>query len=433
MTMYELITKKKHGEELTNDEINYLVKGFTDGSIPDYQMSAFCMAVIFRGMTDRETTALTMAMAQSGDTVDLSRFGTLSCDKHSSGGVGDKTTLIVAPIVASLGGVVAKMSGRGLGHTGGTVDKLESIPGYRTELEPSEFMEISEKCGLCVCGQSGNLAPADKKLYALRDVTATVDSIPLIVSSIMSKKIAAGSKNIMLDVKCGSGAFMKTKEDAKRLAEGMVKIGKMCGRNTKALITNMDVPLGFAVGNSLEVIEAIDVLKGKVRGDIREVSVSLASGLVGAIKNIDTDSARELCEKAIDDGTAFLKFKEWISAQGGDVSFADNTGLFPKAEFEYEIKADKDGYISHMDAEKIGLASCELGAGRKTKTDVIDLSAGLVLSKKTGDSVKFGDIIATLYTNNEALIPKAEEIFLSSLMFSEKEPQKQELIIDRVE
>ena len=433
MTMYELITKKKHGEELSSDQINYLVKGFTDGSIPDYQMSAFCMAVIFQGMTDKETTSITMAMAESGDTVDLSAFGDLSCDKHSSGGVGDKTTLIVAPIVASLGGVVAKMSGRGLGHTGGTVDKLESIPGYKTELKPSEFMEISKKCGLCVCGQSGNLAPADKKLYALRDVTATVDSIPLIVSSIMSKKIAAGSKNIMLDVKCGSGAFMKTKEDAKKLAEGMVKIGKMCGRNTKALITNMDVPLGFAVGNSLEVIEAIDVLKGKTKGDIREVSVSLASGLVASIKNIGTDEAKILCEKAIDDGSAFVKFKEWILAQGGDVSFVDNTELFPKAKFEYEIKADRDGYISHMDAEKIGLSSCELGAGRKTKTDVIDLSAGLVLSKKTGDFVKCGDVIATLYTNKESSIPKAEEIFLSALEFSDKEPQKTALILDSIE
>lgn len=433
MTMYELITKKKHGEELTTEEINYLVKGFTDGSIPDYQMSAFAMAVIFRGMTDRETTSLTLAMAESGDVVDLSDFGTLSCDKHSSGGVGDKTTLIVAPIVASLGGVVAKMSGRGLGHTGGTVDKLESIPGYKTELSPEEFMEISKKSGLCVCGQSGNLAPADKKLYALRDVTATVDSIPLIVSSIMSKKIAAGSKNIMLDVKCGSGAFMKTPEDAKRLAEGMVAIGEMCGRNTKALITNMDVPLGFAVGNSLEVIEAIDVLKGKTKGDIREVSVSLASGLVASLKGIGTDEAKKLCEDAIDSGKAFLKFKEWILAQGGDVSFADNTELFPKAKFEYEIKADKEGFIFHMDAEKIGLCSCELGAGRKTKTDVIDLSAGLVLSKKTGDFVKCGDVIATFYTNNESLVPKAEEIFLSALEFSDNKPNGNPLILECVE
>ena len=430
--MYDLITKKKHGEELSSDEIKYLVNGFTDGSIPDYQMSAFCMAVLFKGMTDRETSDLTMAMAESGDTVDLSAFGSLSCDKHSSGGVGDKTTLIVAPIVASLGGIVAKMSGRGLGHTGGTVDKLESIPGYKTELSPDEFMSISKKCGLCVCGQSGNLAPADKKLYALRDVTATVDSIPLIVSSIMSKKIAAGSKNIMLDVKCGSGAFMKTKEEAKKLAEGMVTIGKMCGRNTKALITNMDVPLGFAVGNSLEVIEAIDVLKGKIKGDIREVSVSLAAGLAAGIKNVSVQQAKVLCEKVLNDGTAFSKFKEWISAQGGNADFADNTDLFPKAKFEYEIKSGCDGYISYMDAEKIGLSSCELGAGRKTKTDIIDLSAGLVLSKKTGDAVKLGDVIATLYTNREETLGRAQEIFLSALEFSDKEPKKYDLIIDSV-
>lgn len=431
--MYEIITKKKQGLELSSEEIRYLVDGFTKGDIPDYQMSAFLMAVIFNGMTDRETSDLTLAMAESGDMVDLSFFGERSCDKHSSGGVGDKTTLIVAPIVASLGGIVAKMSGRGLGHTGGTVDKLEAIPGYRTELNPKEFMDISKKCGLCVCGQSGNLAPCDKKLYALRDVTATVDSIPLIVSSIMSKKIAAGSKNIMLDVKCGSGAFMKTKEDAKRLAEGMVKIGKMCGRNTKALITNMDVPLGFAVGNSLEVIEAIDVLKGRIRGDIREVSVCLASGLVANLKDIDTESAKVLCEKAIDDGSALSKFREWIALQGGDVSVIDNTELFPKAKYEYEIKAQADGYISHMNAEKIGLCSCELGAGRKTKTDVIDLSAGLVLSKKTGDFVKCGDIIATLYTNKKETLDRAKEIFLSALEFSEEVPKTAELIIDKVE
>ncbi|MBQ8759118.1 MAG: thymidine phosphorylase [Clostridia bacterium] len=431
--MYELITKKKKGVELSTEEIKYIVEGFTKGDIPDYQMSAFCMAVIFNGMTDRETSDLTLAMAESGDVVDLSCFGDKSCDKHSSGGVGDKTTLIVAPIVASLGGVVAKMSGRGLGHTGGTVDKLESIPGYRTELTPDEFMSISQKSGLCVCGQSGNLAPADKKLYALRDVTATVDSIPLIVSSIMSKKIAAGSKNIMLDVKCGSGAFMKTPEDAKRLAEGMVEIGKRCGRNTKALITNMDVPLGFAVGNSLEVIEAIEVLKGKLCGDIREVSVCLAAGLVANLKGIDTESAKALCEKAIDDGSALSKFRQWIALQGGDVSVIDNTELFPAAKYAYEIKADTDGYISHMNAEKIGLCSCELGAGRKTKTDIIDLSAGLVLSKKTGDFVKCGDIIATLYTNKKETLDRAASIFTSALEFSERKPEAAELIIDKVE
>lgn len=433
MTMYELITKKKQGKELLKEEIGYMVNGFTKGEIPDYQMSAFLMAVLFRGMTDEETTSLTLAMAESGDVVDLSAFGEKSCDKHSSGGVGDKTTLIVAPIVASLGGVVAKMSGRGLGHTGGTVDKLESIPGYKSELSPEDFMSISEKSGLCVCGQSGNLAPCDKKLYALRDVTATVDSIPLIVSSIMSKKIAAGSKNIMLDVKCGSGAFMKTIQDAKILAESMVKIGKMCGRNTKALITNMDMPLGFAVGNSLEVIEAVDVLKGKVKGDIREVSVSLAAGLVANLRNISADEAKILCERAIDDGSAFEKMREWISAQGGDVRVIDNTELFEKAKYEHEIVADRDGFISHMDAEKIGLCSCELGAGRKTKTDVIDLSAGLILEKKTGDFVKKGDVLARLYTNKEETLDRAKGIFLSSLEFSGQKPESMGLIIDRVE
>ena len=429
MTMYDLITKKKHSGELTTEEIKYIVNGFTDGTIPDYQMSAFCMAVYFNGMTDRETADLTLSMAESGDMVDLSCFGDLSCDKHSSGGVGDKTTLIVAPIVASLGGVVAKMSGRGLGHTGGTVDKLESIPGYKTELSPEEFMGISKMSGLCVCGQSGNLAPCDKKMYALRDVTATVDSIPLIVSSIMSKKIAAGSKNIMLDVKCGSGAFMKTKEDAFVLAKNMVEIGKRCGRNIKALVTNMDVPLGFAVGNSLEVIEALDVLKGKIKGDIREVSTSLASGLIASIKNISLDEAKKLCEKVIDDGTAFAKLREWIECQGGDVSVIDDTDKFPKAKYEYKVTVTCDGFISHMDAEKIGLASCELGAGRKTKTDVIDLSSGLVLCKKTGDEVKKGDVIATLYTNNENLLSKAEEILLSSLEFSCVKPECDKLIL----
>lgn len=433
MTMYDLITKKKHGGELSAEEIRYLVKGFTDGSIPDYQMSAFTMAVCFCGMTDGETSLLTLAMAESGDRVDLSAFGELSCDKHSSGGVGDKTTLIVAPIVASLGGVVAKMSGRGLGHTGGTVDKLEAIPGYRTELSPDEFMRISEQGGLCVCGQSGNLAPADKKLYALRDVTATVDSIPLIVSSIMSKKIAAGSKNIMLDVKCGSGAFMKTPQDAKKLAESMVEIGKRCGRNTKALITDMDVPLGFAVGNSLEVIEAIDVLKGRVRGDIREVSLSLAAGLVASVRGVSLSEARKLCETALDDGSAFMKFRQWIENQGGDARFADDTSLFPPAEIKYSVVSKKTGYISHMDAEKIGLASCELGAGRKTKTDVIDLSAGLVLSKKTGDYVNEGDVIATLYTNRGETPEAAEKIFVSALEFSDEKPAPRQLIIDSVE
>ena len=433
MTMYEIIEAKKHSKELTKEQIEFMIKGYCGGSIPDYQMSAFCMAVYFNGLSDEETKLLTLCMAESGDTVDLSCFGEYSCDKHSSGGVGDKTTLIVAPIVASLGGVVAKMSGRGLGHTGGTVDKLESIPGYRTELEPSEFIDISRKCGVCVCGQSGNLVPADKKLYALRDVTATVDSLGLIVSSIMSKKLAAGSKNIVLDVKCGSGAFMKTKEDAKSLAASMVKIGKMCGRNITALITDMDVPLGFAVGNSLEVIEAIDVLKGKTKGDIREVCVNLSAQLVKKIKNVTLDEAKAMCQQVLDNGKAFSKFKEWITLQGGKGEFADNTDLFDKAPFKREVKAAKDGYISRMNAEKIGLCSCELGAGRKTKTDIIDLSAGLILSKKTGDFVKCGDVLATLYTSKEQLFEKAVEIFVSAIEYSDTKPKTSPVIIETVE
>ena len=433
MTMYQIIQDKKHKKSLTKEQIEFMIKGFCDGTIPDYQMSSFCMAVYFNGLDDEETKLLTLCMAKSGDTVDLSCFGELSCDKHSSGGVGDKTTLIVAPVVATLGGVVAKMSGRGLGHTGGTVDKLESIPGYKTELCVDKFIEISQKCGVCVCGQSGNLVPADKKLYALRDVTATVDSTGLIVSSIMSKKIAAGSKNIVLDVKCGSGAFMKTLDEAKTLAESMVKIGKMCNRNITALITDMDVPLGFAVGNSLEVIEAINVLKGNIKGDIREVSVNLASQLVKQIKNVTSDKAKELCNEALDSGKAYEKFKEWISLQGGDGNFADNTDLFCKAKYQRQIICQKDGYIARMDAEKIGVCSCELGAGRKTKTDVIDLSAGLVLSKKTGDFVKQGEVIATLYANNEALFDKAEEIFVSSLVFSDKKSQELPVILEITE
>jgi len=429
MDMYSIIHKKRLGEELSEEEIKFFVDGYTKGDIPDYQASALAMAIMFVGMTDGETALLTKHMALSGDTVDLSGFGNLSCDKHSSGGVGDKTTLIVAPIVASLGGIVAKMSGRGLGHTGGTVDKLESIPGYRTELTPVEFMETAKKTGLCVVGQSGNLAPCDKKLYALRDVTATVDSIPLIVSSIMSKKLAAGSKNIMLDVKCGSGAFMKTEEDAFLLAKGMVEIGKRNGRNVSALVTNMDVPLGFAIGNSLEVIEAVKVLKGEIKGDILEVCLCLASGLVSALKGITNDEAKKLCSEAVSSGKAFEKFKEWISAQGGDAAYIDNTDLFPKAALKKEITAKKDGYIYSMNAEQIGYASCLSGAGRKTKADIIDLSAGIVLLKKTGDYVRCGDVIAYIHASSEDKAQSAASAFDCSYEIKADKPLEKPLIM----
>ncbi|MBQ3894737.1 MAG: pyrimidine-nucleoside phosphorylase, partial [Clostridia bacterium] len=398
MRMYDILQKKRYGEELTREEIEFFIKGYTEGSVPDYQAAAFCMAVCFAGMTDRETAALTDAMARSGDTVDLSRFGNLSVDKHSTGGVGDKTSLILCPIVSSLGCKVAKMSGRGLGHTGGTVDKLESIPGYRTSLSEEEFLDQVEKTGLALIGQTGNLTPADKKLYALRDVTATIDSIPLITSSIMSKKLAAGSKNIVLDVKTGSGAFMKTPEDAEKLAENMVRIGKSCGRNVSALLTDMDRPLGFAVGNSLEVIEAVNVLKGLEKGDLYEVSVSLATEMVSLVKSISPEAARREVENAIESGKAFAKMKEWIAAQGGDTSVLDDTDLFPKAAFAYEVRAPKGGRIRKMNAEDIGKAAASLGAGRISKEDPIDHAAGIVLAKKTGDSVKKGDVIATLFT-----------------------------------
>ena len=425
MDMYSIIHKKRLGNELSEEEIKFFVKGYTDGSIPDYQASALCMAIMFTGMTDSETALLTKHMALSGDCIDLSVFGNFSCDKHSSGGVGDKTTLIVAPIVASLGGVVAKMSGRGLGHTGGTVDKLESIPGYKTSLTPEEFTGIASKTGLCVIGQSTNLAPCDKKLYALRDVTATVDSIPLIVSSIMSKKLAAGSKNIMLDVKCGSGAFMKTKDDAQKLAVNMVEIGKRNGRNVRALVTNMDVPLGYAIGNSLEVIEAVNVLKGNITGDILEVCLALASGLVSSFKGIDKKGAYELCRNAVTSGKAYNKMKEWIEAQGGDVRYIDDTSLFEKASLSCAVTAEKDGYISYMDAEKIGLSCCLAGAGRKTKSDIIDMSAGIILAKKTGDAVKQGDVIGTIYSNDKSKLEDAKSHFVSAVTVSDT---KQELL-----
>lgn len=428
MRIYDIIKKKRDGFALTKEEIEFFIKGYVDGSIHDYQASALCMAIFFQGMDERETADLTLAMAHSGDTVDLSRFGKLTVDKHSTGGVGDKTTLIVAPIVSSLGCVMAKMSGRGLGHTGGTIDKLESIEGFNTALSPDAFFAQVEKNGVAVVGQTGNLTPADKKLYALRDVTATVDNLSLIASSIMSKKLAAGSHTIVLDVKCGSGAFMKTPEDAKELAEAMVKIGNNCGRNTAAVITNMDRPLGKSIGNSLEVIEAIEVLKNNGPEDLKEVCLTLSSEIVSLSKNISIDKARELTEEAIVSGKAFEKFKEWISSQGGNREWIDNTDLFPKAKYSFEIKAEKEGYISKMDAESIGIASVILGAGRETKEDTIDMSAGIVLNKKTGDKVDKGVTLATLYSCNESTFNSAKEKYLSALDFSEKPVSEKTLV-----
>ncbi len=428
MRMYDIIQKKRDGGELTAEEIRFFVHGYTEGTIPDYQAAALMMAIFFQGMSDAETVVLTEAMAHSGDMVDLSDFGTLSVDKHSTGGVGDKTSLIISPIVAALGGKVTKMSGRGLGHTGGTVDKLESIPGYRVDLSPEEFQAQVHQVGLAIIGQSGNLTPADKKLYALRDVTATVNSIPLITSSIMSKKIAAGSHSIVLDVKVGSGAFMKTLEDAEILAENMVRIGRGCGRKMIALLTDMNTPLGSAIGNSLEVQEAVQVLKGENKGDLYAVCISLASAMVALVYDISMDEAKSHVQETIESGAAFAKMKEWVSAQGGDITVLDDPGKFPQAMYQKSIFSLQDGYIIAMDAEKIGTAGVMLGAGRVSKEDPIDYSAGILLSKKTGDAVKKGDVLCAMLTNQEASFENASSLFLQALTFGKEAPSKKPLI-----
>ncbi len=428
MRMYDIIQKKRDGFELSDNEIKFFIEGYTKGEIPDYQASALCMAIFFRGMSEAETVTLTKCMAESGDQLDLSRFGTLTADKHSTGGVGDKTTLIVAPVVACLGGIVTKMSGRGLGHTGGTVDKLESIPGYRTSLSEEEFISQAAAVGVAVIGQTGNLTPADKKLYALRDVTATVDSIPLITASIMSKKLAAGSKNIVLDVKYGSGAFMKTKEDAVKLAENMVKIGKGCGRNVTAVLTNMEVPLGSNIGNALEVKEAINVLRGRQDDELARVCIVLASEMIAQVRGIDSKDAEALVTDAIEDGAAFEKMKEWISAQGADPKCLCDTELLPSAPVIYPVLSDTDGYITKTDAHLIGTAAMILGAGRASKEDKIDFSAGIVMEKKPGDCVKKGDVLCRLHTSDVSKIPAAEQTFRSALCFGAEPPEKQELI-----
>lgn len=428
MRMYDIIHKKRNGGELSEKEIKFFVNGYTDGSIPDYQASALCMAIYFRGMNADETAALTLAMADSGDRIDLSGIDGFTVDKHSTGGVGDKTSLIVAPIVAANGGKVAKMSGRGLGHTGGTVDKLESIPGFRTSLTPDEFIKQVNDVGLCIVGQTGELAPADKKLYALRDVTATVESIPLIASSIMSKKLAAGSQGIVLDVKTGSGAFMKTVEDSERLAEEMVSIGKAAGRKVTALITDMDIPLGASVGNSLEVIEAIKTLKGEGEKNLTEVCLSLAAQMLCMVTGRDDMVCRKMAKKSIEDGSALNKLREMITAQGGNADVIDNSGAFKQPKFYVDIISERDGYISRTDAERVGIASVILGAGREKKGDPIDPSAGIILKKKTGDSVSKGDVLATFYTDDETRIDVAKREFLDALIFGNEKPSKQKLI-----
>lgn len=433
MRMYDLIMKKKHGEVLTEQEIQFMIDGYVKGEIPDYQMSAMLMAIWFKGMNDLEITELTKTMAKSGDMIDLSAISGKKVDKHSTGGVGDKTTLIVAPIVAACGGKVAKMSGRGLGHTGGTVDKLEAIPGYRTVLDRQEFFDTVNKCGVSVIGQSGNLAPADKKLYALRDVTATVDSIPLIASSIMSKKLAAGSDCILLDVKTGSGAFMKTLDDSIKLAQTMVAIGEGAGRRTVALITDMDTPLGFGIGNSIEVMESMDVLKGHGPADLAEVSLQLAANMLYLVGKGTPEECRTMAEKAIADGSAFETFCTMVKAQGGDDAVLRDYEKFAKAPYKVDILAERDGYIVKMNAEEVGVTSVVLGAGRETKESDIDFSAGLILHKKYGDAVKKGDSLVTLYTSKEESLKEAERMYREAVIIGDNQPAKEPLVYARVE
>ncbi|HEY9574468.1 MAG TPA: pyrimidine-nucleoside phosphorylase [Lachnospiraceae bacterium] len=432
MRMYDLIMKKRNGASLSSEEIKDMIKEYVQGNIPDYQMSAFLMAVYFQGMTETETLAMTQAVAHSGDMVDLSAISGKKVDKHSTGGVGDKTTLIIAPIVASLGVKVAKMSGRGLGHTGGTVDKLESIPGLCTTLSQKDFFDTVNKVGVSVIGQSGNLAPADKKLYALRDVTATVDSIPLIAVSIMSKKLAAGNDGILLDVKTGSGAFMKTVEDSIALAKEMVTIGENAKKNTVALITDMDIPLGKNIGNSLEVIEAVETLSGRGPKDLTEVCLNLAGNMLYLADCGSIEDCIEMAKGAIKDGSALLKLAEMVEAQGGDKSVILDTEKFEKAPFKHEILSQKSGFVAKMDTEGCGIASVMLGAGRETKESEIDYSAGIVLEKKVGDKVEKGDVLAVLYTSKEALFANAEKKYLDSIFIEEEKAEDKPLIYARV-
>lgn len=433
MRMYDIIMKKRNGGVLSREEISFVISGYTQGEIPDYQIAAWLMAIYFQKMNDQETAWLTEAMARSGDLVDLSEIPGIKVDKHSTGGVGDKTTLIVVPIVAACGVPVAKMSGRGLGHTGGTIDKLEAIPGFTTTLEKTRFLQIVREQGLCVIGQSGNIAPADKLLYALRDVTATVDNLSLIASSIMSKKIAAGADAIVLDVKTGSGAFMKTREDALCLAKAMVAIGENVGRKTVALITNMDIPLGHAIGNALEVIEAVETLKGHGPEDLTEVCLELSANMLFLAGKGSLEACRGLARQALDSGAAFGKLKAMTIAQGGDPSVLEDPSTFEKAPIQHPICARTDGYITAMKTDQFGIAAVVLGAGRETKGAAIDHRAGIMLRKKIGEQVAAGEVIAELYTANEAAVAPAEKILLEAISIGPEKPEAQPLIYDRVE
>ncbi len=429
MRMYDLIVKKKHGAELTTEEINYMIKGFTDGSIPDYQMSAMTMAICFKGMTKRETVDLTLAMRDSGDVLDLSGIDGIKVDKHSTGGVGDKTSLALTPIIAALGVPVAKMSGRGLGHTGGTIDKLECFPGFTTEISEETFVKNVNEIKIAIAGQTANLAPADKKLYALRDVTGTVDQMSLIASSIMSKKLAAGSDAIVLDVKTGNGAFMKKLEDSVALAEEMVSIGKLAGKKTAAVITDMDQPLGYAVGNSVEVIEAIETLRGNAPEDFKEVVFALGSFMLQFAGTASDDAdARAKMQSVIEDGSALKKLAEFVAAQGGDADYVYHPEKFPKASICKEVLSEEVGYVKRILAEDIGIACMTLGGGRETKESEIDLSVGIILKKKNTDAVKSGDVLATVYGNDASKVEKAVSMIKNAYEISSEPVEKTPVI-----
>lgn len=430
--MVDLIEKKRDGHALMAEEIDYIIDSYTKGDTPDYQMSAFAMAVFFRGMTEEETAALTMAMVRSGETIDLSPIHGIKVDKHSTGGVGDTTTLVLGPLVASVGVPVAKMSGRGLGHTGGTIDKLESVPGFHVEISNDEFIKLVNQNKIAVIGQTGNLTPADKKLYALRDVTATVNSIPLIASSIMSKKIAAGANAIVLDVKTGAGAFMKELGEAKQLAKAMVEIGNRVGRKTIAIISDMSQPLGYAIGNALEVKEAIETLKGKGPKDLEELCLTLGSYMVYlAEKAPSLEEARKMLVNAIADGSALETFKTFLQAQGGDASVVDDLAKLPQAKYQVALPANEDGYIAEIIADEVGTAAMLLGAGRETKESTIDLAVGLVLHKKVGDRVKKGEPLVTVHSNTENIEHIKQKLY-ESIQISPTPVEPLTLIYDRI-
>ena len=433
MRMYDIILKKRANLPLTDKEIRFVIDGYVKGEIPDYQVSALLMTIVFNGMNARELGTLTLAMAQSGNMVDLSNIDGITVDKHSTGGVGDKTTLIIAPLVAACGGKVAKMSGRGLGHTGGTIDKMESIPNLKVSLEKDAFINQVNKIGLAVIGQSEGLAPADKKLYALRDVTGTVDSIPLIASSVMSKKLASGAQAILLDVKVGSGAFMKNIEDARELAKAMVDIGKENGRSVKAILTDMDRPLGHAIGNALEIHEVIDTLKGHGPEDLTHECIIMAAHMLVLSHMCDYETALNRVQQALDSGAALERLRLMIEAQGGDSRVIDDDRVLTIGKFTYDVTSPQDGYITHMNTEQCGIASVMLGAGRTIKDGPIDYSAGIVMHKKTGDSVTVGESIATLYASDESLFTNAAQTYLEAITIGNTAPKVVDTILDIVE